>query len=209
MTNLIAQGENEIVLETAQGQPVLVRYSPTAFEILGNDGGVTLSTSPRNLLQISVARQSDSPARRLPITIAALVTSAGNLALWKKDFWIAVDEQQSAEEWAERIVSLAYGGTLSWRARCPIIQRFLSGVKRGRKVALLLNPIGGKGKARELVKSVALPILEAAGLQVEVYGMFATSPCEFSMLKPEIRYPETQHAKHAELIAQDLPLDFE
>lgn len=46
----------------------------------------------------------------------------------------------------------------------------LVGVKPGRKVALLLNPIGGKGKARELVKTVALPILEAAGLQVEVYG---------------------------------------
>jgi sphingosine kinase len=44
------------------------------------------------------------------------------------------------------------------------------GVKPGRKVALLLNPIGGKGKARELVKTIALPILEAAGLQVEVYG---------------------------------------
>lgn len=46
----------------------------------------------------------------------------------------------------------------------------LKEVKPGRKVALLLNPIGGKGKARELVKTVALPILEAAGLQVEVYG---------------------------------------
>lgn len=36
----------------------------------------------------------------------------------------------------------------------------------------MLNPIGGKGRARQLVKTVALPILEAAGLYVEVYGMY-------------------------------------
>lgn len=39
-------------------------------------------------------------------------------------------------------------------------------------MALLLNPIGGKGKARQLVKTIALPILEAAGLKVEVYGTY-------------------------------------
>jgi diacylglycerol kinase family enzyme len=43
-------------------------------------------------------------------------------------------------------------------------------VKQKRKLALFLNPIGGKGKAKALVQSIALPILEAAGLSIEVYG---------------------------------------
>jgi sphingosine kinase len=87
----------------------------------------------------------------------------------------------------------------------------LIGVQRGRRVALLLNPIGGKGKARQLVKTIALPILEAAGLKVEVYGMYCLLLKDFR-LSPTYgkRYiAETQHAKHGEMIAQDLPLDFE
>lgn len=111
MTNLVAQNPNEIILETAQGQRVLVRYSPAAFEILqGNGSAVILSTASRNVLRITVARQSESPAERLPVTIAALAPSSADLALWKKDFWVAADEQQSAEEWAERALGMAYGG---------------------------------------------------------------------------------------------------
>jgi hypothetical protein len=112
MTNLVPQNANEIVVETAQGQRVLVRYSSSAFEILqGNGSAVILSTAPRNVLRITVARQSDSPAARLPVTIAALAPSSGDLVLWKKDFWVAADEQQSAEEWAEGVMAMAYGGT--------------------------------------------------------------------------------------------------
>lgn len=112
MTNLVAQNDTEIVLETAHGQRVLVRYSAAAFDVLqGNGSAVLLSTAPRNVLRISVARQSDSPSQRLPVTIAALAPSSGDLVLWKKDFWIAAEERQSAEEWAERIMALAYGGT--------------------------------------------------------------------------------------------------
>lgn len=54
---------------------------------------------------------------------------------------------------------------------------------------LLVNPIGGKGKAREVVQSVALPILQAAGCAVEVV--------------------ETQYNKHAEVFVKDVKLEYE
>ena len=117
MGELIPRDENEILLETAQGQPVLVRYSPTTFEVLGNDSGFILSTASRNLLRITVAQLRDSLAQRLPVTIAALATNAGNLVLWKKDFWISADAQHDVEEWAERVINLAYGGTPNYPTR--------------------------------------------------------------------------------------------
>lgn len=39
---------------------------------------------------------------------------------------------------------------------------------------IIVNPIGGKGKSRSIVKEIVLPILEAAGCVVEVIGQ---SPC--------------------------------
>ncbi len=39
-----------------------------------------------------------------------------------------------------------------------------------RRVLLLVNPIGGKGKAKSLVDSVAIPIFTAAGCPLEVIG---------------------------------------
>src|SRR4051794_33703632 len=42
--------------------------------------------------------------------------------------------------------------------------------KPNRKVLLLVNPIGGKGKARSSVDTVVLPILQAAGCDVDTLG---------------------------------------
>lgn len=46
----------------------------------------------------------------------------------------------------------------------------MTGSQPGRKVLLLVNPVGGKGKSRATVKNDVLPILEAAGCMVEVRG---------------------------------------
>ena len=40
-----------------------------------------------------------------------------------------------------------------------------------RRVLLLVNPIGGKGKSRAIVKEKVMPILEAAGCIVDLRGM--------------------------------------
>jgi sphingosine kinase len=46
----------------------------------------------------------------------------------------------------------------------------MKGVKQSRRVRLLINPVGGKGKARHLVNTLALPVFAAAGCPVEVIG---------------------------------------
>jgi hypothetical protein len=45
-----------------------------------------------------------------------------------------------------------------------------AGVGPGRRVLIVVNPTGGKGKGRSIVKEIVLPILEAAGCVVEVIG---------------------------------------
>lgn len=59
-----------------------------------------------------------------------------------------------------------------------------TGNSPNRRVLLLVNPIGGKGNARTLVKNEALPVLYAAGCRVEVV--------------------ETTHNRHAEEFVRDL-----
>lgn len=45
-------------------------------------------------------------------------------------------------------------------------------MKPGRRVLVLVNPVGGKGKAKAVVKETVMPILEAAGCHVELIGEF-------------------------------------
>lgn len=39
-----------------------------------------------------------------------------------------------------------------------------------RRVLLVVNPVGGRGKGRQIVRNVALPIFEAAGCTVDLVG---------------------------------------
>lgn len=47
-------------------------------------------------------------------------------------------------------------------------------VKPRKRVLVLVNPVGGKGKARSIVKETVLPILEAAGCTVTMMGKLAS-----------------------------------
>ena len=44
-----------------------------------------------------------------------------------------------------------------------------------KRVLVLVNPVGGKGKARSIVKETVLPILEAAGCTVTMMGKLVFS----------------------------------
>lgn len=55
-----------------------------------------------------------------------------------------------------------------------------------RNVLLIVNPVGGKGKATSIVKQTVLPILEAAGCHVDMR--------------------ETTHRYHAEEICRSIDL---
>jgi sphingosine kinase len=73
-----------------------------------------------------------------------------------------------------------------------------------KRVLVLVNPVGGKGKARSIVKETVLPIFEAAGCAVTMMGE------SHLYLNIEIaKWPETQHAHHAEQLAKDITLDYE
>jgi sphingosine kinase len=72
-----------------------------------------------------------------------------------------------ADAWVEQLMNLAY----------PVTKPF-------RHVLLLVNPVGGKGKARSIVNEQVMPLLEAAGCKVDKM--------------------ETTHSKHAEEIASTL-----
>lgn len=47
-----------------------------------------------------------------------------------------------------------------------------------RKVLLLVNPVGGKGKARQIVKEEVLPIFEAAWCKVDMRGELLCGTCD-------------------------------
>lgn len=42
-----------------------------------------------------------------------------------------------------------------------------------KRVLVLVNPVGGKGKARSIVKETVLPMFEAAGCHVTMMGKLA------------------------------------
>jgi len=64
--------------------------------------------------------------------------------------------------------------------------------------------VGGKGKARSIVKETVLPIFEAAGCTVTMMGKL--TPLGRVQIADK---PETQHHHHAEQLAKDIALDFE
>ena len=73
-----------------------------------------------------------------------------------------------------------------------------------KRVLVLVNPVGGKGKAKSIVKETVLPIFEAAGCTVTMMGEFTS--CFFAYIADGT---ETQHHHHAEQLAKDITLDFE
>jgi sphingosine kinase len=68
---------------------------------------------------------------------------------------------------------------------------------------MLVNPVGGKGKARAIVKDSVLPMLEAAGCIVTIMGKSSGRAS-----RAQLKYiAETTHRLHAEEIARELDLD--
>ena len=67
---------------------------------------------------------------------------------------------------------------------------------------VLVNPIGGKGKGKAISRETVIPILEAAGCQIDVRGMLT---CEAD----EAEWSETTHRLHAEEIAREVELVYE
>ena len=56
-------------------------------------------------------------------------------------------------------------------SQVDILANGLTDVKPFRRVLVLVNPVGGKGKAKAIVRDTVLALLEAAGCVVETRGM--------------------------------------
>ena len=95
--------------------------------------------------------------------------SSTNLHLRKIHVLVEPAHHAASDQWVEMLMKLAYPVTMPFR-----------------RVLLLVNPVGGKGKARSIVQEQVMPLLEAAGCKVDRI--------------------ETTHTKHAEEITSSTDL---
>jgi sphingosine kinase len=111
-----------------------------------------------------LAHHAEGRARRLELfTLGQKSPTSTMLNLRQVHVLVDPEQAAQADAWVNTLMQRAY----------PVTKPF-------RRVLLLVNPVGGKGKARSIVKEQIMPILEAAGCKVEVV--------------------ETLHSKHAEEI---------
>ncbi|WWC88576.1 uncharacterized protein L201_003488 [Kwoniella dendrophila CBS 6074] len=140
-----------------------------------------LSCPLRNFLfaKLSVASSGTAKLgenRKLDLHSLGSSNSSGlqsnNLKVVKLHVLVEPINLPEAGEWIENIMNHAY-----------------QGMKRSKRVLLLVNPVGGKGKAKSIVHDTVLPILQSAGCDVDLR--------------------ETTHRLHAEEIAKSIELNYD
>ncbi|KIR80783.1 D-erythro-sphingosine kinase [Cryptococcus gattii EJB2] len=131
-----------------------------------------LVTCPlRNVLKAYLAPAPENSARRLDLHFLG-GGKGTQLKLVKLHVLVEPIDIPETNEWTRCLMEAAYGS----------IEPF-------RNVLILVNPVGGKGKAKNIVQDTVIPILEAAGATVTVQ--------------------ETTHRLHAEEIARSMDLVYD
>nr|XP_019045641.1 D-erythro-sphingosine kinase [Kwoniella bestiolae CBS 10118]OCF24571.1 D-erythro-sphingosine kinase [Kwoniella bestiolae CBS 10118] len=136
-----------------------------------------VSTPIRNFLLAKLTASSTTKAgsgqgQNQRLDLHTLVGKGDTLKLTKLHVLVEPINIPEAEEWCGNIMGLAYRG-----------------IKRNKKVLLLVNPVGGKGKGRSIVHDSVLPILQSAECQIDLR--------------------ETTHRLHAEEITKSIELDYD
>ncbi|KAL7423158.1 sphinganine kinase lcb4 [Cryptotrichosporon argae] len=137
-----------------------------------------LSCPTKHVLRARLAANTTStPHEPRRLDLAALIrrgggSGGGELRLAQIRVLVEPINAPEAAEWVATLMGAAYGE-----------------IKPFRKVLLIINPVGGKGKAKALVHDTVLPILEAAGAHVDV--------------------KETTHRLHAQEIAESVDLVYD
>ena len=80
-----------------------------------------------------------------------------NLRLTKIEGRIAPDDVQAAQKWSTRVFELAYTSSTTGNQLKPY-----------RRLRVIINPVGGPGKASLLFRTRVRPILEAAGCKLDI-----------------------------------------
>jgi hypothetical protein len=144
---------------------------------------VLLTTAIHKVLDIKLHGKSGSstPGSHESIGISLLVKAKDHHRLETRQLKIVRNESVDVEGWVSLVLERTYAGEPSVRGLLlsedqSSLNSLISGTPRGRKIRLLVNPIGGKGKAVSLVNTLALPVFKAAGCEVEVIGRYARLP---------------------------------
>ncbi|ODO05276.1 D-erythro-sphingosine kinase [Cryptococcus wingfieldii CBS 7118] len=166
--------ELQVILQNDKRGILTVEDAALQLLQLSSDGRPPsrLLTSPlKQFLNGQLAPAPSGSKRRLDLHSLGGGTGTA-LKLVELHVLVEPNHIKEAEEWLEDLVAAAY-----------------STVKPFRKVLLLVNPAGGKGKSRAIVREIVLPILKAAGTIVDL--------------------KETTHRSHAEEIAATMDLNYD
>ncbi|PVF95594.1 hypothetical protein CPB86DRAFT_863699 [Serendipita vermifera] len=122
-----------------------LEYNEKAFRLVNH--GENLIRVP--LLNVLWARLDDDKK----VTVTILAPAGEKLVLKNLEGEISSEAEavKSAKEWITGLMNHAY-----------------TGIKSARKLKVLLNPVGGKGKARQIYEREVLPIFEAAHCDVDL-----------------------------------------
>jgi sphingosine kinase len=134
------------------------------------------TTAPKRLLtcpikQFLLARlapSTDTNIIRSRLDLHALSSARGGLHLTKLHVLVEPSQVKEAEKWVEAAMRAAYGGQSHHSPRSQKTDEL--DVQARKRILVLVNPVGGKGKARSIVKETVLPIFEAAGCAVTMMG---------------------------------------
>ncbi|WVF69189.1 hypothetical protein IAT40_003964 [Kwoniella sp. CBS 6097] len=126
----------------------------------------------RNFLSAHLAAPTAKFGETRRLDLHCLAAKGSELRLVKLHVLVEPINLPEAEEWVHTVMDAAY-----------------TGLKPGKKVLLLVNPVGGKGKAKSIVHNTVVPILQAAGCEVDLR--------------------ETKHRLHAEEIVRSIDLVYD
>jgi len=125
-----------------------------------------LSCSARNILRARLASVQVGDNTRLDLH--TLLSKGSHLRLSVMHVLVEPVNVPDAQDWIGTVMDAAYAGV----SLLSLPGRGFNdtGLKPFRRVLLLVNPAGGKGKARATVKDIVIPVLEAAGCVVDMRG---------------------------------------
>ncbi|KAA1471124.1 hypothetical protein DENSPDRAFT_837053 [Dentipellis sp. KUC8613] len=150
---------------SSNGAPATFTFSDASFVVKRAGSNKTKLDVP--LLRVLWAEHSEG---HVAVHVLAKRTREGNLVRVKVEGSVPESDRPKLAEWTEALLDAAYAG-----------------VKRQRRLFVLVNPHGGPGKAKHIFKTKVEPIFSIARCSMEVVY--------------------TTHHGHALELAAELPLD--
>ncbi|KAL0946846.1 hypothetical protein HGRIS_013014 [Hohenbuehelia grisea] len=161
---------NEVVIRAAaSGKLVSFGFTDHALLVKSTDPKLSLEVPHRQVLSAAFAEGN----RSLKVSYLAK-KKKGCHSLVNYEGEVQDAESQAVVEWVEKVMDAAYEGL---------------GIKRARKLKVLVNPHGGRRKAPIVFTKTVEPILRTAGCVLDVHY--------------------TTHGGHAYDIAKELPLEYD